>query len=128
MFIIQMKLSISLMLILCLIALIGCKTTMHSGLYRGADYTRGMIFVIKRDSTFEYRLLGHMISDTSAGRYYLAADTITFNYSYDRDSSALLHSPVPARPKFAVVRTNRLYLFYGGDLQLAKQQMLRLYK
>jgi len=123
-----MRISLFWLTFLCLIAVISCKTTLHLGRYGGSDYTRGMSFKINGDSTFEYSLLGHMISDTSAGRYRLVADTISFNYSYDLDSSTVLHPSIPQRPKFALIRTNKLFLFYPADLEINKRQALRLYK
>lgn len=76
-----MKLSTAILLLISVATVESLYTSNKYGLYRGSDYTRAFSIVLKPDSTFEYRLRGHMIGDTSAGNYHLKGDTIYFNYT-----------------------------------------------
>jgi hypothetical protein len=120
-----MKALILIYLIIILTAILGCHTTTKFGLYRGAEYTSGYSMILKADSTFEYRLRGHMISDTSAGAFTMKEDTIYFNYTYDHYKLSILPPPIPARPKYALWRKNKLYPFYSQDDKLNKKQVLK---
>lgn len=120
-----MKPTTAIFLLLILLSVQSCHTANKFGLYSGSNYTSGYSFILKPDGTFEYKLRGHMVSDTSAGHYHMKGDTIYLNYIYDPYKSEVLPPPIPARPKFAIWRKNKLYPFYSGDEQLNRKQVLR---
>lgn len=107
---------------------LSCNTTNKFGLYTGSEYTSGFSFTLKPDSTFVYRLRGHMISDTSAGSYYIKGDTVYFDYIYNPYTADVLPPPVPAKPAFALWRNNKLYPLYSAEDRLNKKQVLKFSK
>lgn len=123
-----MKLPASILLLIIIAAIESCQTTHKYGLYRGSTYSSVYSIIINPDSSFEYRMRGHMISDTSAGNYYLKGDTIYFTYIYDPYKSETLPPPFPTRPPFALLRKNKLYLVYRFEEQINRKQVLKYTK
>ena len=102
-----------------------CRATNKVGLYVGSEYASGYSFILKADSTFEYKMRGHVSSDTSAGNYHLIIDTVYFNHSYDHYKSEVLPRLIPPRPKFAIWRNKKLYLFFHDQERLDKRRVLQ---
>ena len=60
------------------------------GIYRDNVAALGFFvrkFEINSNNTFTYRFRGDLLSDTSAGTYYLVKDTIFFQYQYNNYDS-----------------------------------------
>ena len=124
----KMKSITVILLLLSFTVAFSCHTSKKFGLYTGSGYTSGYSFTLMQNSTFEYRLRGHMISDTSAGNYSIKGDTVYFNYIYRPHSSENLPPPAPARPTFALWKNYRLYPFYSTEDQINKKHVLKYSK
>lgn len=123
-----LKLPTAILLLIGVVTIQSCHTSNRYGMYRGSEYMSGYSIILKPDSTFEYRRRGSMVSDTSAGNYYLKGDTMYFTYTYDPYKSQTLPPPVPVRPRFALWKQNKLYPFYSFKELLNRRQVLKYTK
>lgn len=100
--------------------ILSCTTNKHLGAYAGF----GFYYILKSDSTFEYRYRGHMIGDTAVGEYLINQDTVYFNYQfYD---SSLIGAIRPPRPTHAIWKKSKLYPLLYTEERINRKRRLNL--
>ena len=97
-----------------------------SGTYYTTRYYSGLVLTLNPDMTFTLKYQGHLFSDTAAGIYIIAGDTISLTYAYNEYEQIfnsckeqnkevpidiqLSASRVVLRPKTLIKKHSKLYV------------------